>query len=76
MEDITDADYRNPKKSLNRHNSHVQSDTVLLAYVFGNFWNMCLEIYVLDAVRFLTAPGLARQTANWDYLLFATSVWC
>ena len=29
--------------------------------VFGNFRNMCLEIYELDPASFLTAPGLAWQ---------------
>ena len=36
----------------------VQSDTLLLAYLFENFRNMCLEIYELDLARFPTAPGL------------------
>ena len=38
---------------------YVQSYTSLLADVFENFLNMCLEIYELDTARFLTAPGLA-----------------
>ena len=47
---------------------YVRSNTLLLADVFSktfaeNFRNMCLEIYELDPVRFLTAPGLACQTA-------------
>ena len=40
---------------------YVQSDTLLLAYVFENFRNMCLEIYELDPAKFLSAPGLAWQ---------------
>ena len=39
----------------------VQSDTLLLADVFENFRNMCLEIYELDPVYFVSAPGLAWQ---------------
>ena len=35
----------------------------MLADVFENFRNMCLEIYELDPARFLTAPGLAWQAA-------------
>ena len=31
--------------------------------VFENFRNNCLDIYELDPARFLTAPGLAWQTA-------------
>ena len=41
------------------HEFYVQSDTLLLAYVFTNFWNMCLEIYGVDLAHFLPAPGLA-----------------
>ena len=40
---------------------YVQSDTLLLADVFGNFRNMCLEIYEVDPAKFLLAPGLAWQ---------------
>ena len=61
MEDITDADYahrkricKDPKaKTLEEyHDLYVQSNTLLLADIFENFWNMCLEIYELDPVRF------------------------
>ena len=40
---------------------HAQSDTLLLADVFENFRNICLEIYELDLVYLLSAPGLACQ---------------
>ena len=43
------------------HDLYVQSDTLLLADVFENFRNMCLEIYELDPVYFVSAPGLAWQ---------------
>ena len=52
MEDITDADYVHAKrvckdfeiKNLEEyHDLYVQSDTLLLADVFENFQNMCLE---------------------------------
>ena len=42
---------------------YVQSDTVLLADLFENFRNICLEIYELDPAKFLSAPGLAWQAA-------------
>ena len=42
---------------------YVQNDTLLLADVFENFRNMCLEIYDLDPAKFLWAPGLAWQAA-------------
>ena len=43
------------------HNLYVQSDTLLLADVFENFRNKCLEIYELDPINFVSAPGLAWQ---------------
>ena len=61
MEDITGADYAHAKsvckdfemKSLvEYHNLYVQSDTLLLAGVFENFRNMCIEIYELDPLKF------------------------
>ena len=45
------------------HDFYVQSNTLLLADVFENFQNICLEIYELDPARFLAAPGLAWQAA-------------
>ena len=41
------------------HDLYVQSDTLLLADVYENFRNMCLNIYELDPVYFVSAPGLA-----------------
>ena len=47
-------------KNLNDyHDLYVQSDTLLLADVFENFRNKCIEIYELDPAHFLSAPGLA-----------------
>ena len=72
MEDITDAEYMHTKivckyfgiKNLGEHHDlYIQSDTLLLADVFGNFRNMCLEIYELNPAKFLSAPGLAWQAA-------------
>ena len=40
---------------------YAQSDTLLLAYVFENFRNKCLEIYELDPAHFLSAAALAWQ---------------
>ena len=42
---------------------YVQSNTLLLADVFENFRNMCLETYESDPEKFLSAPGLAWQAA-------------
>ena len=42
------------------HDLYVQSDT-LLADVYEDFRNMCLNIYELDPAYFVSAPGLAWQ---------------
>ena len=68
MDEITDIDYRHAKKVFDKisvknlgehHDLYVQSDTLLLADVFESFRNKCIEIYGLDPVYFLSAPGLA-----------------
>ena len=70
LEDITHKDYAHAQKVFkelklknlgNYHDLYVQSDTLLLADVFENFRNKCIEIYELDPVHFLSAPGLAWQ---------------
>ena len=72
MKDITDGDYAHAKKVCKNfemknleehHDLYVQSVTLLLADVFENFRNMCLEIYEIDPASFLTALGLAWQPA-------------
>ena len=54
LEDITDRDYTHTKKVFKElklknlsdyHDLYVQSDTLLLAGVFENFRNKCIEIY-------------------------------
>ena len=42
---------------------YLKSDALLLAYVFENFRKMCLNIYELDPVKFISAPGLAWKAA-------------
>ena len=44
------------------HDLYVQSDALLLADIFQNFRKMCLDIYELDPVYFVSAPGLAWQS--------------
>ena len=65
IEDITDVDYRNPNKVFKTfrlkhlgeyHDLYFQSDALLLADVFENFRNMCI-----NPVHFLSAPGLTWQ---------------
>ena len=41
------------------HDLYVQSDTLLLADVFENFRDKCIDICELDPSHFLPAPGLA-----------------
>ena len=48
---------------------YIQSDTALLADVFKNFRDKCIEKYELDPAHFLTAPGLA-----WNACLKKTEV--
>ena len=43
------------------HDLYVQCDTILLADVFENFRDKCIEIYGLDPTHFLSATGLAWQ---------------
>ena len=71
LEDITDKDYAHAQKVWevfeiqNRgeyHDLYVECNTLLLADVFENFRDKCIEIYGLDPSQFLSAPGLAWQT--------------
>ena len=72
MEDITDSDFMHAKglskdfeiKHLAEyHDLYLKSDTLLLTDVFENFRKMCLKIYHLDPVKFLSAPELTWQAA-------------
>ena len=65
-----DVDYRHAQKlfeefktkSLGEHlDLYVQGDTLLLADLFENFRNKCIQIYELDPDYFSLAPGLAWQ---------------
>ena len=49
------------KSSGDYHDLCVQSDTLFVADVFENFRDKCIEMYKLDPVHFLSAPGLAWQ---------------
>ena len=61
LEDITDKDYAHAQKVFEEfklknlgdyHDLYVQSDTLLLADVFENVRNKCIEIYELDPAHF------------------------
>ena len=69
-EGITDEDYSHAQKVWKvfeikdqgeYHNLYVQSDQLLFADVFESFRDKCIDIYKLDPVHFLSAPGLAWQ---------------
>ena len=45
------------------YNLYAQSNTVLLADVYENLQNMCLELYEIHPEKFPSAPGLAWKAA-------------
>ena len=49
------------KNPCDYHDLYGQRDALLLADIFGNFRNKCIEIYELDPAHFLSAPRLAWQ---------------
>ena len=69
-EHITDEDHAHAQKvwkvfkikNLSEyHDLYVQSDALLLADVFENFRDKCIEKYELDPAHFLSAPRLTWQ---------------
>ena len=69
-EGITDEDYTHAQKVWDvfeirtlgdYHDLYVQSDTLLLADVFENSRDKCIDIYELDPSHFVFAPGLPCQ---------------
>ena len=70
LENISDEDYEHTQKVWNvfeiknraeYRDLHVQTDRLLLADVFENFRNKCIDIYGVDPVYFVSAPVLAWQ---------------
>lgn len=77
-DDITDEDYQHAQTVWNTfecetfgdyHDLYLISDVMLLADVFENFRDVCLETYELDPAHYFTAPGL-----SWDAMLKYTEV--
>ena len=75
---ISDEDYAHAQKVWKTfkmeyfkdyHELYNKVDVLLLADVFKNFRNICLENYELDPAHYYTAPGLA-----WDAALKVTDV--
>ena len=70
LENISETDYAHAnnvfkKFNINNlgeyHDLYVRSDTLLLADIFENFRQSCLENYELDPAHFVSLPGLAWQ---------------
>ena len=70
LENISNEDYAHTQKVWevfeikNRaeyHDLYVQSDTLLVADVFENFRDKCVEIYKLDPAYFVSASGIVWQ---------------
>ena len=70
MENISETDYAHAnnvfkKFSINNlgeyHDLYVRSETLLLADIFENFRQSCLENYELDPAHSVSLPGLAWQ---------------
>ena len=70
LENISEIDYAHAnnvfkKFNINNlgeyHDLYVRSDTLLLADIFENFRQSCLENYELDHAHFVSLPGLAWQ---------------
>ena len=77
-EDIANDDYAHARKVYDTfnfknlgeyHDLYVQSDTALLADVFENFRDKCLNINKLDPAYYLSAPGF-----SWDSCLKKTGI--
>ena len=77
-EHISDEDYEHAKNVWNTynlknmgeyHDLYLQSDILLLADVFENFRNTCLQYYKLDPCHYFTSPGL-----SWDAMLKMTDI--
>ena len=71
-EGITDEDYQRAQTALNEfnietmkdyHNLYNLSDVLLLADIFENFRNICMNHYRLDSAWYFRAPGLAWDAA-------------
>ena len=77
-EDISENDYRHAQKVWETfgienmgqyHDLYLKSDVLLLADVFENFREICLDIYGLDPAHYVSSPGL-----SWDAMLKMTGV--
>ena len=72
MDDITDADYVHTKRDCKDfkitnlgeyYDFYVQSNTLLLADVFGNFRNIFIKIYELHPSKFLLSSWISMVSS-------------
>ena len=77
-EDISDEEYEHAQRVWDTfgienmgqyHDLYLKSDVLLLADVFQNFREICLDIYGLDPAHYVSSPGLF-----WDAMLKMTGV--
>ena len=77
-ENISDDDYQHAIDVWNTfdiqnmgeyHDLYLKSDILLLADVFENFREACLEYYILDPTHYITSPGMA-----WDAMPRMTEI--
>ena len=77
-EDISDSDYAHAQKVWETfgienmgqyHDLYLKSDVLLLADIFENFREICLDIYGLDPAHYVSSPGL-----SWDGMQKMTGV--
>ena len=75
---ISDADYQHAQKVWDTfnmtsfgqyHDLYLKTDVILLADVFENFRQVCLEYYELDPAHYYSSPGFA-----WEAMLKMTGV--
>ena len=76
--DISEDDYQHAQEVWNAfkfqnlgqyHDLYLKTDALLLADVFENFRETCLNYYRLDPCHYMTSPGLA-----WDAMLKMTKI--
>ena len=77
-ESISDDDYKHAQKVWETfnlknmgeyHDLYLKSDVLLLADVFENFRETCLQYYKLDPAQYFTSPGL-----SWESMLKMTDI--
>ena len=56
--------YFNNKNLGDYHDLYVQTDTLLLADIFENFRNKCVETYETDPAHFSSAPGVKLELST------------